>query len=192
MTLAGLFGRKVISYGELAKIVAPIPYRALNKEEREKIWDVARKMPGRDADELIWKSTIPAANARMKEIADLGYEFSEVKSRMGDPGDYRYYVEVTPTNSRLDVGRVDIWQPGGFDHEPVRLALGYIDNVCGIFPGDMRTNCVLSFGANLKRAGIPFEDPRMTLESQLRMIEENVADETRRVALIKGILGRLD
>lgn len=161
-----------MEYEELAKIVAPIPYRALTKEEDERIWDVARRMPWETAERLIWLSTVPAADKRVKQIKDLGYEFSPTGEYGRPEGDAGALVNILAFNpepvglDRFSIGYVRLWQTGGFNSEPVGLNFGAIDDASKRLNPE-QVDLAIKLREDLIRAKIPFGDCIEEVEKEI-------------------------
>ncbi len=109
-----------------------VPFRPLTEDEQKVCWDFARTLKDIDLENRFWQKTIPYANKRAEQIQNEGYVLTD-SSEWGNSMDgFGAHIHIYPPKTNLAdlkervdrtkvVGSLELWQSGGFIHEPLSV-----------------------------------------------------------------------
>lgn len=98
-----------------------LPYRALTRDERSAYWDIARKMDSETAEEMVWKTTSAIGLEIVRRVANFGYRVSKPVGWGDKINGSGEFVSVYPLEYDSAIGKIDLWESGGFVAKPITV-----------------------------------------------------------------------
>jgi hypothetical protein len=163
--------------------IPKIPYRAMTKEESEKVWEYARTLDSKDQDKF-WEQTIPEAREILRQIGGAGFVLGGELSWGNDIDGYGVHSHIysktydnksgrveTSCDRDKVIGSVDLWESGGFTSNPVQVWYenpAFLEEAIGLRYFFLRNNIPFSDSVNLS-----------SLNREISRLEKEAADKKK-------------